>query len=361
MDLVHEPIWRDFWYPLAFAAEIDEAPISRELLGERLVLWRVDADRIAGALDRCPHRDAALSQGWTDGGQIVCPYHGWQYADDGAVRVIPQIPTLSKFPSKFVLQSVSVALDYGVVWVCLGVPRRPIPRLPDPMAEGWRFIREFDEVWLASAPRLMENSFDPAHTVFVHRATFGDAQRPDVDTPKVERTEYGLSMYHDISVANPEFARASTGESSEMTVRRTTTSFYAPFVRVLSISYPSGRVHQIVTAATPVDNDRLRLVQWAVRNDSEAESPADDVVAFDRRVTWEDQALLEGIRQPYSETLDSSVHIRVDRSTVELRRVYQEIIAGTWCDAPLGAVVSAHDGERDEDEDVFVAEAVQPA
>ena len=53
-------------------------------------------------------------------------------------------------------------------------------------------------------------------------------------------------------------------------------------------------------------------------------------MAFDRRVTWEDQALLEGIWAPYSEELAANVHIKVDKPTVEIRRIYKEIRQGIW-------------------------------
>jgi phenylpropionate dioxygenase-like ring-hydroxylating dioxygenase large terminal subunit len=295
-----------------------------------IVLWAgVDGTPLA-AVDRCPHRDARLSQGWTCEGRIVCPYHGWEYGPDGRVVRVPQTPELDRFPPRFALDSVRCDGRHGVVWVCLDEPARPIPELPDGDQPGWRQVREFDEEWATAAARLMENSFDPAHTTFVHRATFGDTSRPDVDTPVVERTEYGMVTRSDLSVANKELARAVTGESDGMTVRRSETQFHAPFLRVLSSTYPGGRVHQIVTAATPVSVDRLRLVQWAVRNDTEQEAPTADIVAFDRRVTWEDQALLEGIWAPYSSSPDANVHIRVDRATVEMRRIYAEIESGVW-------------------------------
>lgn len=328
MDLTH-PVWRCFWYPVAFAEDLSPGPLARTVLGERLVLWDAGGTRAAAAVDRCPHRDAPLSQGWTCEDRVVCPYHGWQFQADGRVAHVPQLPEMDAFPERFALQSVRTETRHGVVWVCLGEPAAPLPAVPE-CGPGKRFIREFDETWATEAARLMENSFDPAHTVFVHRATFGDTSRPDVDVPDVSRTPYGLIVRSDLSVANPELAQAVTGESDERTVRSTETVLFAPFLRVLRSTYPSGVVHEIVTAATPVGPDTLRLIQWAVRNDREEEAPAADVVAFDRRVTWEDQTLLEGITRPYSERLDANVHIKVDRPTVEMRRIYAEIEAGTW-------------------------------
>lgn len=331
MDLLGEPIWRRFWYPVAFQEDLVAGPIARTVLATQLVIWAGLNGEPCAAIDRCPHRDARLSKGWTCEGRIVCPYHGWEYRADGRVEIVPQTPDVQKFPDRFSLETVSVAAQYGVIWVCLDAPIRPIPELPDGSVSGWRTIREFDEEWKTAAPRLMENSFDPAHTVFVHRATFGDTAKPDVDVPSVERTSYGMIAYNDLSVANPDSAQVVTGDLDRtITVRHTKTEFHAPFLRVLQSTYPSGKIHQIITAATPIDNNRLRLVQWAVRNDSETESPAADVVAFDRRVTWEDQALLEEIWAPYSEELNSNVHIKVDRPTVEIRRIYKEIRDGTW-------------------------------
>lgn len=331
VELLSEPIWRRFWYPVAFDEDIDTGPLARTVLATRLVIWRAGGGEPAAAIDRCPHRDARLSTGWTCEGRIVCPYHGWQYGAGGEVRLVPQTPEVRSFPSRFALEVVSAVSRYGVIWVCLDAPVRPIPELPDGSRDGWRMIREFDEEWGAAPARLMENSFDPAHTVFVHRATFGDTSRPDVEVPSVERTQYGMVAKNDLSVANPDTAQVVTGErTTAMTLRRTTTEFHAPFLRVLKSTYPGGRVHQIITAATPVDNDRLRLVQWAVRNDSEHDSPACEIVAFDRKVTWEDQAVLEAISTAYSEELAANVHIKVDRPTIEIRRIYSEIREGTW-------------------------------
>lgn len=342
MELLHEPVWRQFWYPVAFTEDLGDAPVARTLLGIRLVLWLGPEGQVVGAVDRCPHRDAPLSRGWTCDGRIVCPYHGWEYGAAGKVVHVPQTPRIRSFPGRFALETVTTADRYGAVWVCLDEPRRPLPDLPDGEAGGWRWIREFDEEWDVPAARLMENSFDPAHTVFVHRATFGDTARPDVDVPTIERTPYGMVIRSDLSVNNPELARTTTGErAADKTVRHSVTELHAPFLRVLRSQYPSGTVHHIVTAATPIDDRRLRLVQWAVRNDTEHDAPAAQVVAFDRRVTWEDQALLEAIWAPYSADVDANVHIKVDRPTVEIRRIYGEISAGTWSGLSATPAVSS--------------------
>jgi len=64
--------------------------------------------------------------------------------------------------------------------------------------------------------------------------------------------------------------------------------------------------------------------------DTEAEVPAADLVAFDRKVTLEDKEVLEGVWPDYSLELTDNVHIKVDRPTVVIRQVLADIVAGTW-------------------------------
>lgn len=339
MDVVNDDQWKQFWYPVAFADELGDGPQKRIVCGTHIVVWAT-GDGVAAAKDRCPHRDAALSQGWVSDGCLVCPYHGWEWRNDGSLRAVPQTPERSSFPAKYQLDHVECAVYSGAVWVCLDTSAGySIPPVPDGGVEGWRHVREFDEVWATSPARLMENSVDPAHTTFVHKESFGYLADPVMPPPEVERTPWGLRMTNEVRVMNPEISRVSTGVSDDETVRRTTTEVYVPFLRVSSIDYPSGTRHRIVTAATPIDNEHLRLVQWAVRNDTEADAPASDVVAFDRQVTHEDKLLLEAITAPYDPDLQASVHVATDRASVELRRLYNGLITGEW--APVTGAVPA--------------------
>src|SRR5579872_2264917 len=75
---------RQYWYPIAVASSLESEPIQRvRLLGEDLVLFRDDAGRLGLISDRCPHRGASLSYGFTEREGLRCPYHGWLFAPDG--------------------------------------------------------------------------------------------------------------------------------------------------------------------------------------------------------------------------------------------------------------------------------------
>src|SRR5207248_8143341 len=75
--------------------------------------------------------------------------------------------------------------------------------------------------------------------------------------------------------------------------RRIESTWFMPFARRAHMAYPSGLVHVLVTAATPIDDAHSQIVQFCLRSDREEEVPAADVVAFDRKVTEEDRYILE--------------------------------------------------------------------
>ena len=91
---------RRCWHPVAYAADVGEQPRAATLLGEPLVIWR-DAERRVRVLGgACAHRGTALSLGRVEGGEIVCPYHGWRYDAQGRCTRIPQLADPQGVPPK---------------------------------------------------------------------------------------------------------------------------------------------------------------------------------------------------------------------------------------------------------------------
>ena len=52
-------------------------------------------------------------------------------------------------------------------------------------------------------------------------------------------------------------------------------------------------MHLIFTAATPVSDRTSQIVQFCIRNDTEADASAESITAFDRQVVNEDKVVLE--------------------------------------------------------------------
>jgi phenylpropionate dioxygenase-like ring-hydroxylating dioxygenase large terminal subunit len=328
MLTTRQPVLRRFWYPVMPVAQVEQGPQPFTLLAERIVLWKSADGRYAAMADRCPHRSSALSKGWVDGNALVCPYHGWSYDSTGACVRIPQRPDSNGLRGT-VVKSFHCEARYGHLWVALDEPMAPIPDWSEASDPGYRRIDQFYERWNCAPFRLMENSFDNAHIHFVHRGTFGDINDPNPRLPRIERFEHGFVVRSDVPVYNNELQKKNLRDGSAFTVRHTTATWYLPFLRRLHIRYPGGLDHIIVTAATPVADDACQVVQFCFRNDTERDAAAADIIAFDRRVTEEDRAILESTDFDAPLDMNSGVerHMPSDQPGLLMRRMLHDLLA----------------------------------
>ena len=125
--------------------------------------------------------------------------------------------------------------------------------------------------------------------------------------PDVERTAYGLRSSYVVPV------QSRPGEPTS-TVRSTTTDVHAPFLAVIRIDYPDGLAHIMIKACTPVDDDHTRQLQVVLRNDTDDDRSAADILAFDAQVWQEDKVVLEHCAAGFQLDLTANVHLRTDRA-----------------------------------------------
>src|SRR5258708_33061009 len=78
-------LMRCYWHPIALADELPPggAPMPVKILGEELVLFRDDRDRLGLLGLYCSHRCADLSYGRIEDGGLRRLYHGWLYDING--------------------------------------------------------------------------------------------------------------------------------------------------------------------------------------------------------------------------------------------------------------------------------------
>jgi len=329
MKLADIPALRRFWYPLVRVADLDAGPVAQRLLGVDLVLWKDETGAPAAAVDRCCHRTAKLSNGFVAEGRIVCGYHGWRFSASGACVLIPQ----RKDPAAtggIAIRAFAAVERYGHVWVALDRPQAPIPDFAEDGDPAWRRIPEFAENWACGALRLMENEFDNAHIEFVHQKTFGATRNAIPAENAIEEFADGFVARTTVRAANRAIGAAYSGVADATTTRTTVHRYWLPFLRKLDLAYPNGVAHRIVTATVPVDDGTTRLVQWAYRNDREADVPAEKAVAFDRAVTLEDKAILEGTDPivPLRDFMQAERHMPSDRPGLIMRRMLLALADG---------------------------------
>jgi len=293
MLVTKQPILRRFWYPVMPIVHLAGGPKPFRLLGNDIVLWLTSDGTPAAISDRCCHRTAKLSRGYCEGGRIVCGYHGWQYDRNGMVIRVPQAAGTRDHRTAMRTPAYNAAERYGYVWVALDDPLTAIPEFEEAVTPGFRKIDQFYDVWDCAGLRLMENSFDMAHIAFVHRATFGDSESPKPGSFRITRTDDGFIMDSENVVVNRDLQKEILGMTEDTTTRIAKAQWYMPFIRKTRISYPTGLIHSIVTAATPIDDKVSQIVQFCFRNDSESDTSTADVIRFDSAIVEEDRYILE--------------------------------------------------------------------
>lgn len=174
------------WAPVAAVRELGRGPLARRLMDTPLVVFQSAAGP-AVLIDRCPHRNMALSRGRVEAGAIECPYHGWRFAGDGACVLTPGVDQ----PARHRAQALPTRVRAGLVWTTLAPAPKDEPRLPFPMeAEGFDTF-----LWPVRPSRArhidaIENLLDPAHPHFLHAGIVRarDARRPVDVTIRIQPT-----------------------------------------------------------------------------------------------------------------------------------------------------------------------------
>lgn len=322
-----QKVLRRFWHPIVPVDQLRAGPKPFRLLGEDIVLFLDSEGKPAALRDRCCHRTAKLSKGWCENGEINCGYHGWTYNRDGVVTAIPQLEPGTPLP-KYKTPSYHCQERYGYAWVALDDPLRPIFDIPEERDPKFRRIPQFYATWGTAALRLMENSFDNAHFSFVHRGTFGNIHKPVPGRYKIEENEHGFYAEAVTHALNPPAAVQITGCKEPAVDRVTRSRWYLPFGRRFDMEYPSGIRHIIIGYATPIEDDKIQLVQFLYRNDKEEDCPAQKLIDWDAAIVAEDKEILESTDPDVmlDERRIDEAHMPSDRPSLIIRRRLLEFL-----------------------------------
>lgn len=310
----------DHWYVVATADEVAPGPIAVTVLGRTLVVWRGADGTLEAAPDRCPHREAPLSDGTVVDGCLVCPYHGWTYGREGRCERVPSAPEGTAIPPRAHLDTVAVDERYGLVWLCPGVPVVSIPAIEHDLDPAFRRINTAVEVWNTSASRMTDNFLDVSHFPYVHVDTFGRGQETVVPRLELEALDDDFFGYrYDVQADNTTGGSAASGQTDEVVRRRMTTGFNLPFTVRSTIEYETGLQHVILLCSTPID-DVTSLFTFVVWRNDDFAVPAEEIIAFDRAIGAEDRRMLERLHGMLPLDQTSLVNVQADRCSVEWRR-----------------------------------------
>jgi nitrite reductase/ring-hydroxylating ferredoxin subunit len=173
------PTFPASWYLFGPVRELRRGPVSKTLLGRRLVAFRTSSGKLVVLDGRCTHMGADLGNGCVVGEEIQCPYHSWRFTPDGRCSATPYTEPP---PRSHLLRSYPVVERGGLLFFFNGErPLFPLPFFPD--ADPAQFVAARPLRYDADGPwyMVMANSFDVQHFHGVHaRELVGE---PVIDCP----------------------------------------------------------------------------------------------------------------------------------------------------------------------------------
>jgi phthalate 4,5-dioxygenase len=253
---------REYWIPAAKSSELvaDAPPTRLLLLGEKLVAFRDNADRVGVMDHRCAHRCASLFYGRNEEGGLRCIYHGWKFDVDGNCLDTPNVPTHHAFPQKVRARAYQVRERGGIIWVYMGARAQP----PDlPFIEATLMPQDELNVFFVqrecSYLQALEGDIDTSHFGFLHAGG-------------VDLSEVAMDQHARFGIANkaPEYHVAETDWGTMYAAYRpadpgTTYWRFAHFLFPFWTIPPDGdfKKHVITRAWVPMDDHHTMFVHIA--------------------------------------------------------------------------------------------------
>jgi phenylpropionate dioxygenase-like ring-hydroxylating dioxygenase large terminal subunit len=156
---------KPYWLIVCRSKELKTKPYAASILDIPLVIFRSN-NKIAALIDRCPHRNIALSKGKIKNGLIECAYHGWKFDETGKCQKIPGQLCGKTIPD-IKIANFRIEEKYGFIWINLSESNESIYAPPFLDQKNY-----YNFIWpteiSGSLINILENFLDANHTHFVH-------------------------------------------------------------------------------------------------------------------------------------------------------------------------------------------------
>jgi phenylpropionate dioxygenase-like ring-hydroxylating dioxygenase large terminal subunit len=119
-------------------------------------------------------------------GRAQCPFHGFQYDENGRVRLIPANGKAALVPERFRVVSYTAKDMHGFIWIFWGDKTENVsePVFFEDLNQGF-YYSEIRDHWPMHYTRCIENQMDVVHLPYVHHNTIGKGNQTVVYGPKI--------------------------------------------------------------------------------------------------------------------------------------------------------------------------------
>jgi len=261
------------WYVVGRANDfLINRPYPVQIWNSKYVVWKNRTGEYSALDDACTHKGAALSSGKICGGNVVCPYHGYEFNENGTLT---KVPGICFRPSPvYNLNKYNVVEKNG--WVYLNT--MTVNEQEKFREENGSFISEaniynepelkngcsvvhLDMEYNCYSRVLSENSLDIMHIAFVH--TFGNAKKPEpireIPPALVGPNHYRSTYFYE---AGEESVARKVFGVKELTIEN---EFILPHTTVARVIF-GDYVSTVITFALPIGENKSRLFVKTYRN-----------------------------------------------------------------------------------------------
>ena len=204
---------RNQWYVILQSRELKPGKVVGALrMGERIVLWRDSSGNAVCQADFCPHRGVALSIGCVLENTIQCPFHGFEYDQNGRCTYVPANGRTAETPKTLQVTTYVTREEHGYIYIWWGERRVKYPPLPwFEDLDGSFATSDYQDHWSVDYSRALENQLDVFHLPFVHATTIGRGNRTIADGPLtvVNKETLEIWVYNRVDDGKTTACRAS--------------------------------------------------------------------------------------------------------------------------------------------------------
>jgi len=314
--MIDDPVLLNDWHVVAYVPDLLEGkPVPARLLGEDIVLWRVNG-RTHAWRDLCVHRGTRLSLGRVENETLICPYHGWRYNEEGRCVLFPahpdQVPPTTARATVYQVQE-----KYDWVWVCPGTPANEVPAFAEWDDSSFHTVHCGPYTIEAGGPRAIENFLDVTHFPFVHQGLLGDPEHAAVEDYEVEITATGV-IARDISIWQPD-PDGLGHEGYEMYTYQVLRPLTASFLKT------SGETaFAMIFTVTPLSERQSIVWMYVAMNYGDLTDA--EIRAFQDEIIKQDIPVVESQRPELLPLdLQTELHLRSDRTAIGYRKWLREL------------------------------------
>jgi phenylpropionate dioxygenase-like ring-hydroxylating dioxygenase large terminal subunit len=313
------------WYVVGTDSEfVINKPQKVTVWNKNYVVWKTVNGSYVALDDVCSHKSASLSGGKVCNNNIVCPYHGYEFNENGTLAKVPGIcfrPSPIYDVSKY-----QIVEKNG--WIYLNTYSDLVKNNTDVVMDENIFVEEevsrndsvvFLKMKFNCYSRILsENSLDVMHIGFVH--TFGNSKNPapiEIHAPRLVGPHHYKTSYA-YEAGERSLARKYYGMKN-ITIEN---EFILPHTTVARVIFGEF-VSTVITFALPVSDDKSILFVKTYRNFMQ--NPIGDKISED--LMWntmlQDKVIVENIDKRF---MDGKFNMRFDKLQNTYKSFYKRFV-----------------------------------